>query len=114
MHECRLQGKQGPSAFSLLLDQAECPVSNPPPMAMIINIPERVLLIKVTKRANLRGETAGYTLVFYDVTALPVARASVPRLTRRADEAMQARPRISALRCADELKRRAASPSAGC
>ena len=25
-----------------LLDQAECPVSNPPPMTMIINIPERV------------------------------------------------------------------------
>jgi len=31
-----------------LLDQAECPVSNPPPMTMIINIPERVLLIKVS------------------------------------------------------------------
>lgn len=51
-----------------LLDQAECPVSNPPPMAMIINIPERVLLIKVTKLADLRGETAGYTLIFYDIT----------------------------------------------
>jgi hypothetical protein len=51
-----------------LLDQAECPVSNPPPMTMIINIPERVLLIKVTKLANLRGETAGYTLIFYDIT----------------------------------------------
>ena len=51
-----------------LLDQAECPVSNPPPMTMNINIPERVLLIKVTKLANLRGETAGYTLIFYDIT----------------------------------------------
>jgi hypothetical protein len=51
-----------------LLDQAECPVSNPPPMTMIINIPERVLLIKVTKLADLRGETAGYTLIFYDIT----------------------------------------------
>lgn len=51
-----------------LLDQAECPVSNPPPMTMIINIPERVLLIKVTKLADLHGVTAGYTLIFYDIT----------------------------------------------
>jgi DNA-binding LytR/AlgR family response regulator len=51
-----------------LLDQAECPVSNPPPMTMIINIPERVLLIKVTKTSDLRGDTFGYTLVFYDIT----------------------------------------------
>ena len=51
-----------------LLDQAECPVSNPPPMTMIINIPERVLLIKVTKLSDISGETAGYTLIFYDIT----------------------------------------------
>jgi DNA-binding LytR/AlgR family response regulator len=51
-----------------LLDQAECPVSNPPPMTMIINIPERVLLIKVTKLADMRGDTTGYTLIFYDIT----------------------------------------------
>lgn len=53
-----------------LLDQAECPVSNPPPMTMIINIPERVLLIKVSKLSDLRGDTAGYTLIFYDITEL--------------------------------------------
>jgi LytTR family transcriptional regulator, CO-responsive transcriptional regulator RcoM len=53
-----------------LLDQAECPVSNPPPMTMIINIPERVLLIKVTKLSDARGESAGYTLIFYDITEL--------------------------------------------
>src|SRR5262249_21942597 len=51
-----------------LLDQAECPVSNPPPMTMIINIPERVLLIKVSKLSNGHDETTGYTLVFYDIT----------------------------------------------
>src|SRR5258706_15964202 len=51
-----------------LLDQAECPVSNPPPMTMIINIPECVLLIKVTKMSNARDETTGYVLVFYDIT----------------------------------------------
>jgi LytTR family transcriptional regulator, CO-responsive transcriptional regulator RcoM len=51
-----------------LLDQAECPVGNPPPMAMIINIPERVLLIKVSKMADVQGHTLGYTLIFHDVT----------------------------------------------
>lgn len=53
-----------------LLDQAECPVSNPPPMTMIINIPERVLLIKVTRLQDMHGATAGHTLVFYDITDL--------------------------------------------
>jgi hypothetical protein len=56
------------SKVKFLLDQAECPVSNPPPMTMIINIPERVLLIKVSKMGDLNDETAGYTLVFYDIT----------------------------------------------
>ncbi|MCX8005272.1 MAG: LytTR family transcriptional regulator DNA-binding domain-containing protein [Burkholderiaceae bacterium] len=56
------------SKVRFLLDQAECPVSNPPPMTMIINIPERVLLIKVAKMSNQNDETTGYTLVFYDIT----------------------------------------------
>ena len=51
-----------------LLDQAECPVGNPPPMTMIINIPERVLLIKVTKMSDVHGATQGYVLIFHDVT----------------------------------------------
>jgi len=54
-----------------LLDQAaKCPVANPPPMTMIINIPERVLLIKVTRLTDSRQQAAGYTLVFYDITEL--------------------------------------------
>jgi hypothetical protein len=52
-----------------LLDQAgACPVANPPPMAMIINIPERVLLIKVTQLSDGQRAAAGYVLVFYDIT----------------------------------------------
>jgi hypothetical protein len=52
-----------------LLDQAgACPVANPPPMAMIINIPERVLLIKVTQLTDGQRSPAGYVLVFYDIT----------------------------------------------
>jgi len=54
-----------------LLDQAAvCPVANPPPMTMIINIPERVLLIKVTRMADAHGEPSGYTLIFHDITEL--------------------------------------------
>lgn len=37
-------------------------------MAMMINIPERVLLIKVSKIGDAQGVTNGYTLVFYDIT----------------------------------------------
>jgi hypothetical protein len=51
-----------------LLGQAECPVNNPPPMAMMINIPDRVLLIKVSKVGDMQGKTTGYTLLFYDIT----------------------------------------------
>jgi len=68
---------------AFLLDQAgQCPVSAPPPMTMIINIPERVLLIKVSRMRNGRGEPTGYTLVFHDITELvageepPAARSA--------------------------------------
>ena len=65
-HPVRSQPK-----VEFMLDQAAvCPVANPPPMTMIINIPERVLLIKVTRLSNAQSGTAGYTLVFYDITEL--------------------------------------------
>jgi hypothetical protein len=61
-----------------MLDQAgQCPVASPPPMTMIINIPERVLLIKVSRTSGGSGDTTGYTLVFYDITDL-VAGDEVP------------------------------------
>ncbi len=57
------------SKVNFLLDQASrCPVGNETPMAMIINIPEQVLLIKVTRLADHLGATTGFVLVFYDVT----------------------------------------------
>jgi hypothetical protein len=55
---------------------ATCPVSNPPPMAMIINIPERALLIKVTRVADGAQRPQGYTLVFYDITDVISAQAA--------------------------------------
>ncbi|GAA6141508.1 LytTR family DNA-binding domain-containing protein [Hydrogenophaga sp. 5NK40-0174] len=54
---------------NFLLDEASaCPVANAVPMTMIINIPEQVLLIKVTRLADQKGATTGFVLVFYDVT----------------------------------------------
>ena len=64
----------------LLGQAAECPVSSPPPMTMIINIPERVLMIKVSRTADSVGATAGYVLVFHDITEL-VADTSRPAST---------------------------------
>jgi len=54
---------------NFLLDQASsCPVTQNVPMTMIINIPEQVLLIKVTRVSDLQGQLTGFVLVFYDVT----------------------------------------------
>lgn len=54
-----------------MLDQATtCPIASAMPMTMIINIPEQVLLIKVTRLADQSGTLTGFVLVFYDVTQL--------------------------------------------
>ena len=69
-----------------LLDQASgCPVASSTPMTMIINIPEQVLLIKVTRLGNHLGATTGFVLVFYDVTQVvsqeqPVSEAPAANL----------------------------------
>jgi hypothetical protein len=71
-----------------LLGQAECPVNNAPPMAMMINIPDRMLLIKVSKIGDAQGVTSGYTLVFYDITDVvsPEAEGNSARSSRDGDE----------------------------
>jgi LytTR family transcriptional regulator, CO-responsive transcriptional regulator RcoM len=54
---------------NFLLDEASgCPMANAAPMTMIINIPEQVLLIKVSRLGDVNGDTTGFALVFYDVT----------------------------------------------
>lgn len=71
-----------PKVEFMLAQAGQCPVSAPPPMTMIINIPERVLLIKVSRMQSGDGRSTGYTLVFYDITELvtgdeaPAARGS--------------------------------------
>jgi hypothetical protein len=72
-HPERSQPKVG-----FLLDQASaCPVANATPMTMIINIPEQVLLIKVTRLGDADNRTTGFVLVFYDVTQV-VSQAPEP------------------------------------
>ena len=54
---------------NFLLDQASgCPMVSSTPMTMIINIPEQVLLIKVSRLGDVNNQTTGFVLVFYDVT----------------------------------------------
>lgn len=48
-------------------EAAGCPVKSPPPMAMMINIPDRVLLLKVSKLIGAEG-IAGTCMIFYDLT----------------------------------------------
>lgn len=52
-----------------LLDQSDNPDQTPPPMTMMINIPERVLLIKVSKMCG-KDDGAGTCMIFYDLTDL--------------------------------------------
>lgn len=66
------------SKVQFLLDQASaCPVAGNAPMTMIINIPEQVLLIKVSRMTNRDGAPTGFVLVFYDVTQV-VSQESMP------------------------------------
>ena len=70
-HVLGLHPERSRSKVAFLLDQAAvCPVANPPPMTMIINIPERVLLIKVSRLSDGQSGPSGYVLVFHDITEI--------------------------------------------
>ena len=63
-----------------LLDQSSCPATSPPPMTMMINIPDRVLLIKVSKMCGKEG-AIGTCMIFYDLTDVatrPSAKVDEP------------------------------------
>ena len=64
-----------------LLDQSSCPAKSPPPMTMMINIPERILLIKVSKMCGKDG-VVGTCMIFYDLTDVATKSGKAP-----ADEA---------------------------
>jgi DNA-binding LytR/AlgR family response regulator len=57
-----------------LLAQSAYPAESPPPMTMMINVPERMLLVKVSKMNGVDG-MAGACMVFYDLTDLATRHA---------------------------------------
>jgi hypothetical protein len=61
-----------------LLESSACPADSPPPMTMMINIPDRVLLIKVSKMQGRNGGHGGTCMVFFDLTEI----TTTPRLDR--------------------------------
>jgi hypothetical protein len=66
---------------------AACPVKSPPPMAMMINIPDRVLMIKVSKLIGAEG-IVGTCMIFYDLTDVTTTPAD------RGDPLAARRPRL--------------------
>lgn len=48
----------------------QCPVPSPPGMTMLINIPDRVLLLKVSKMLGKDQAIVGACMVYYDLTDL--------------------------------------------
>lgn len=56
-------------------DAGGCPVKSPPPLAMMINIPDRILMIKVSAMADMHG-ACGTCMIFYDVTDLTTEPSS--------------------------------------
>ncbi|EEA04264.1 putative PAS/PAC sensor protein [Burkholderia sp. H160] len=56
-------------------DPGGCPVRSPPPVAMMINIPDRILMLKVSKMTGAGG-ASGTCMIFYDVTDLTTEPSS--------------------------------------
>jgi hypothetical protein len=52
-------------------------VGSPPPLAMMITIPDRLLMIKVSQMSGAAG-IAGTCMVFYDLTDVATAPAALP------------------------------------
>jgi DNA-binding LytR/AlgR family response regulator len=73
-----------------LLDKSSCPMDSPPPMTMMINIPERVLMIKVARMCGQEGDV-GTCMVFYDLTDLTTtpSRPEPARQATRNEERLQ-------------------------
>ncbi|MEY2994152.1 MAG: hypothetical protein RL357_1087 [Pseudomonadota bacterium] len=59
-------------------DTSSIAAAHAAPMTMIINIPEQMLLIRLSRLTNEAQEVTGYVLVFHDVTALTEAHQEAP------------------------------------
>jgi len=84
-----------PKVEALLDQAATCPVASPPPMTMIINIPERVLLIKVSRMSGAQRQPTGYVLVFYDITDVVAANEQPPTPAGLVRRQLQKIPTVS-------------------
>lgn len=75
--------------INFLINQADASsveAAHAAPMTMIINIPEQMLLIRLSRLTNEAQEVTGYVLVFHDVTAFTEANQesqSAPQPTDR-------------------------------
>jgi hypothetical protein len=54
-----------------------CPVASPAPVTMMINIPDRVLLLKVSKMVGENGAVVGACMIYYDLTELTTSPAEI-------------------------------------
>lgn len=84
----QLHPERSRSKLSFILESQDpvgCPVKSPPPVAMMINIPDKVLMIKASKMVGADG-IAGTCMVFYDlteVTTLPTPAAAAQTVLPR-------------------------------
>jgi hypothetical protein len=71
----------------------KCPVRSPPAMTMMINIPDRVLLLKVSKMFGSKG-VVGACMVYYDLTDITTSPRVEPVIDghRPAAESENGRP----------------------
>lgn len=65
-HKARSRSK----VASLFDEMAGCPLEKQTSLTMMIDVPDRVLLIKLSPLANESSQTTGYVLVLFDVTDL--------------------------------------------
>jgi LytTR family transcriptional regulator, CO-responsive transcriptional regulator RcoM len=77
-----LLGGDGPAGVD------RCPVRSPPAITMMINIPDRVLLLKVSKMFGAKG-LVGACMVYYDLTDVTTA----PRIESAAGVGAPVQPR---------------------
>lgn len=59
--------------IEMLLEKSQCPFSSPPPISMMINAIERLLMIKVSKMFSA-DSSVGTCMVFYDLTDVSSGR----------------------------------------
>lgn len=63
----QLHPEKSRAKVAFLVQSSGCPADSPPPMTMMINIPDRILLIKVSKMWGPE-EPTGTCMIFYDLT----------------------------------------------